>query len=74
MALIEDINGDVETVSFFNFSTDIGDPDWLHSGAILLIKEPYLKYASLSRSEETKCAVLRIDSPSGIISPKIQLS
>jgi hypothetical protein len=59
---VEDIKGDVELVDLYNFHSDLNDPSWLKKGTIMLIKEPYLKFAPIDKS-----AFIRVDSPSGII-------
>ncbi|KAI1703543.1 SET domain-containing protein [Ditylenchus destructor] len=59
---IEDLEGEVEMLSLYNFRMDISDGDWLQPGTILVIKEPYLKHGSQSES-----AIIRVDSPSDVV-------
>jgi hypothetical protein len=63
---IEDCADNVESAVFYNFSSNLESADWLEPGSdeipgsILLIKEPYLKYAA-----DNLEPVIYIDSPSG---------
>ncbi|KAI1698325.1 SET domain-containing protein [Ditylenchus destructor] len=58
---VEDLEGEVELLSLYNFRLDISDGDWLQPSTILVIKEPYLKQGSQSES-----AIIRVDSPSDV--------
>uniref|UniRef100_A0AC35GI33 Tetratricopeptide repeat protein n=1 Tax=Panagrolaimus sp. PS1159 TaxID=55785 RepID=A0AC35GI33_9BILA len=59
--LIQDLNGDVEEASIFNFPLK-PDEKWLCLGTILFIKEPWLQYIS-----ESKTPFIRIEFPSDVI-------
>uniref|UniRef100_A0A914YRG0 SET domain-containing protein n=1 Tax=Panagrolaimus superbus TaxID=310955 RepID=A0A914YRG0_9BILA len=60
--LIQDINGDVEEVAIYNFRYKLDKLDWIHPGTVFIIKEPWLRYGSQSKTPS-----LRIDSPSDVI-------
>uniref|UniRef100_A0A915D845 Uncharacterized protein n=3 Tax=Ditylenchus dipsaci TaxID=166011 RepID=A0A915D845_9BILA len=61
--LIEDLNGEVEIVSLYNFQLNIGNScSWLPPGTIMFIKEPYLKFGSIGRD-----LIIRVDSPSDVV-------
>uniref|UniRef100_A0A914PSW9 Uncharacterized protein n=1 Tax=Panagrolaimus davidi TaxID=227884 RepID=A0A914PSW9_9BILA len=60
--LIQDLNGDVEELAIYNFRYKLDKLDWINPGTILLIKEPWLRYGSQSKTPS-----LRIDSPSDVI-------
>uniref|UniRef100_A0A914Z667 SET domain-containing protein n=1 Tax=Panagrolaimus superbus TaxID=310955 RepID=A0A914Z667_9BILA len=60
--LIEDLNGDIEELAMYNFRHKVDDVNWLPLGTILIIKEPWLRYGS-----QSKTASLRVDSPSDVI-------
>uniref|UniRef100_A0A915D840 SET domain-containing protein n=1 Tax=Ditylenchus dipsaci TaxID=166011 RepID=A0A915D840_9BILA len=60
--LIEDLNGEVEDLSLYNFQLNIGNScSWLPPGTIMFIKEPYLKFGSLGKN-----VFIRADSPSDV--------
>jgi tetratricopeptide (TPR) repeat protein len=61
--VVEDLNGDAEVLSLFNFQDSYcGDPNgWLPEGQILIIKEPFLMSWSGVAEQLLKC-----DSPSDI--------
>jgi hypothetical protein len=59
--VVEDANGDVELLSFYNFCSLDDGPDWLKPGMIVLVKEPILRYGASG----DKSSFLRVDSPSG---------
>src|SRR5690348_5615894 len=59
---VEDLNGEVELLSLYNFRTDVSDASWLPIGTIMVIKEPYLKKGSQSND-----IIVRVDSPSDVI-------
>ncbi|KAH7731125.1 TPR domain protein [Aphelenchoides avenae] len=59
--LVEDLNGNVEQVSLYNFRPYIDD-GWLPVGTILVIKEPFVKYGSFGED-----VIIRVDSPSDVI-------
>jgi tetratricopeptide (TPR) repeat protein len=65
LTLVEDLNDDVEELALYHFQKSlIDDPNtWLPPGTILIIKEPYLKYAS----SQGQTVILRCDSPSDVI-------
>lgn len=58
--LVEDLNGNVEQVSLYNFRPHFDD-GWLSMGTILVIKEPFLKYGSFGEDVS-----IRVDSPSDV--------
>jgi tetratricopeptide (TPR) repeat protein len=61
---IQDTNGDVEDITFYNFFSSFReDPNAIFpKGTILLIKEPFLKFGS-----QSQIPLIRVDSPSDVI-------
>uniref|UniRef100_A0AC34FWL2 SET domain-containing protein n=1 Tax=Panagrolaimus sp. ES5 TaxID=591445 RepID=A0AC34FWL2_9BILA len=57
--LIQDLNGDVEEVSIYNFLYQFANLDWMSSETVMIIKEPWLRYGS-----QSKVPSIRVDSPS----------
>ncbi|KAI6171541.1 Isoform A [Aphelenchoides bicaudatus] len=62
ITIIQDLNGDVETVGIYNYSYDVNDTSWLSIGQILIIKEPYLRF---NATDQGIC--LRVDSPTDLV-------
>jgi hypothetical protein len=60
--LIQDITGDVEEVSIFNYLYEFANVEWITSETIMIIKEPCLLYTS-----QGKIPSIKVDSPSDII-------
>uniref|UniRef100_A0A914PUK9 Uncharacterized protein n=1 Tax=Panagrolaimus davidi TaxID=227884 RepID=A0A914PUK9_9BILA len=60
--LVEDLNGDVEQLALYNFRYNINDLEWISFGTILVIKEPWLRYGSQSKTPS-----MRVDSPTDVI-------
>uniref|UniRef100_A0A914PRM1 Tetratricopeptide repeat protein n=1 Tax=Panagrolaimus davidi TaxID=227884 RepID=A0A914PRM1_9BILA len=61
-SLIQDLNGDVEIVEFYNFRYNFDDLNWIIPGTIFAVKEPRLQYRI-----NDKTVSMRIDSPSDVI-------
>ncbi|KAH7704430.1 TPR and SET domain containing protein, partial [Aphelenchoides avenae] len=59
---VEDMRGDVEQMSVYNQRRLPSDCEWLTIGTIMVVKEPYAKFASKGDS-----CFIRVDSPTDII-------
>uniref|UniRef100_A0A915CRW4 SET domain-containing protein n=1 Tax=Ditylenchus dipsaci TaxID=166011 RepID=A0A915CRW4_9BILA len=62
MTLIEDLSGDIEKLSLYNFRLDMNDSKWLPRGTIMLIKEPWLRYGMIGED-----VMIQVDSPSDVV-------
>ncbi|KAH7728947.1 TPR domain protein [Aphelenchoides avenae] len=60
--IVEDLEGDVEELSLYNFRPNLSDRTWLPQGTVMIIKEPYLKYGSIGHS-----VTMRVDSPTDVV-------
>ena len=63
MVLVEDQNGDIEELSLYNFRrSNESTENFLPTGTVMIIKEPYMKFGSLGKN-----TCIRVDSPSDVI-------
>ena len=61
--LFEDLNGDVEEVTFYFFNRRImanNKPNWIPQSTIFVVSEPFLKYGLQGN------VFVRVDSPSAV--------
>lgn len=65
ITLVEDEDGDVESVWLYNFTTsyDINPADLLPENTVIAIKEPFLKSMV---EDKTKC-MIRVESPTDVV-------